>query len=1054
MSIVVNENPMTIANPKNDNHIANKSNESNESHVSLNKKKKEFVTDSARDNLYNKDQPINKVYTHKSTVSRMYSMKDSDNDNNSTVIEVKKSAWRKKIKKFVDSTPVLIVMSIFTVFVLFITDIQAAFLRKNVDYGLNVIQCILFVLFGIEIVLASIGKPEYLLSFFFWLDLIATLSMIEDIDWIMEPIMGYQPHDPTITVDASAHKGKSAARKAVNKVNSATRATRVLRIIRIVRLIRMVKLYKSVVIAKEKKEKMKMEEIKERLKNEKEVSDNSSSSREKTSEESIRQTTATVSNTKDNNNIQDNDEDNDNDMINNDNGNDHIEVPEFQTIEHNDNDDNCNDNMNYKRKQSNISNLCSENIPITTKTSMLKDKIKRMNTIKKVNTIKRALTIKSIKSMKSLKHKSNEEELNYDMIFDNISDEEDEEELINETYISRIVTESLTKKVIILILGLLIIFPFLSDDFYTDTHSISYSQLAEYLTNDEILYGVYSYIIPKDTLDLFFDKQFPAINISIGKTLYYTNPEYTDVNYFRYNEISSEYSEDGTVCVVYSLLTETKLEGILNMAQTLFVCVCLAVATILFENDANKLVLTPLEIMTEIVETVAKDPVNARNVEVLQTGIKAVMNQEEQNMNDNNNNNTNNNSQSIIRLNNDNENYEISVIKTAIVKISALLAISFGEAGGNIITKNLSNDQELIPRFRGKKKNAIFGFCDIRQFDKITIALEERISLFVNNIAEIVHSSVDRFGGATNKNIGDAFLNVWKFYNETPIKKTKLSTMKRQSLQRKDNLIEIDPSNIQVSITADSSILAFLRILMKINKSVSLLSYRDNPDILKHIPNFKLNMGFGLHFGYGIEGAIGSSYKIDASYLSPNVNIAARLESATKQFGVNLLLSDTLYDKCSSDMKKICRHIDCVKVKGSELPLNLYTVDVNLNLKVNDMKKVKYASIRDKRKRYAEKKKLFKKEIDYEKSVTKVVLAKSSYMELLKTKRNNEFYSLWNSGIEHYKEGNFKKAGEYFDKCLLIEPDDGPAKTLINYFEKVKYVKPEEWKGVRELFSK
>ena len=30
--------------------------------------------------------------------------------------------------------------------------------------------------------------------------------------------------------------------------------------------------------------------------------------------------------------------------------------------------------------------------------------------------------------MKSLKHKSNEEELNYDMIFDNISDEEDESE--------------------------------------------------------------------------------------------------------------------------------------------------------------------------------------------------------------------------------------------------------------------------------------------------------------------------------------------------------------------------------------------------------------------------------------------------------------------------------------------------------------------------------------------------------------------------------------------------------------------------------------------------
>ena len=34
-------------------------------------------------------------------------------------------------------------------------------------------------------------------------------------------------------------------------------------------------------------------------------------------------------------------------------------------------------------------------------------------------------------------------------------------------------------------------------------------------------------------------------------------------------------------------------------------------------------------------------------------------------------------------------------------------------------------------------------------------------------------------------------------------------------------------------------------------------------------------MHFGLHLGWAIEGAIGSKFKIDASYLSPNVNIAS-----------------------------------------------------------------------------------------------------------------------------------------------------------------------------------
>ena len=97
-------------------------------------------------------------------------------------------------------------------------------------------------------------------------------------------------------------------------------------------------------------------------------------------------------------------------------------------------------------------------------------------------------------------------------------------------------------------------------------------------------------------------------------------------------------------------------------------------------------------------------------------------------------------------------------------------------------------------------------------------------------------------------------------------------------------------------------------------------------------------MGFGLHMGYGIEGAVGSTYKIDASYLSPNVNIAARLESASRQFHIPILISGVLYNLLSDEMKDLCRFVDCVMVKGSELPLDLYTIDVNLNLKTQNEK--------------------------------------------------------------------------------------------------------------------
>lgn len=45
---------------------------------------------------------------------------------------------------------------------------------------------------------------------------------------------------------------------------------------------------------------------------------------------------------------------------------------------------------------------------------------------------------------------------------------------------------------------------------------------------------------------------------------------------------------------------------------------------------------------------------------------------------------------------------------------------------------------------------------------KLKYNILKDVMIFVNNLAEVVHSMVDRFLGAANKNIGDAFLLVWK----------------------------------------------------------------------------------------------------------------------------------------------------------------------------------------------------------------------------------------------------------------------------------------------------
>jgi hypothetical protein len=56
------------------------------------------------------------------------------------------------------------------------------------------------------------------------------------------------------------------------------------------------------------------------------------------------------------------------------------------------------------------------------------------------------------------------------------------------------------------------------------------------------------------------------------------------------------------------------------------------------------------------------------------------------------------------------------------VKIGTLLALGYGEAGTSIIAQNMreSGVDNLIA---GKKKIAIFGFCDIRNFTDATEVL-------------------------------------------------------------------------------------------------------------------------------------------------------------------------------------------------------------------------------------------------------------------------------------------------------------------------------------------
>jgi hypothetical protein len=58
------------------------------------------------------------------------------------------------------------------------------------------------------------------------------------------------------------------------------------------------------------------------------------------------------------------------------------------------------------------------------------------------------------------------------------------------------------------------------------------------------------------------------------------------------------------------------MEAILSICRTIFVCIVLSIAAIMFTSDANRLVLSPIERMLEKVKLIAKNPLAAASDEV------------------------------------------------------------------------------------------------------------------------------------------------------------------------------------------------------------------------------------------------------------------------------------------------------------------------------------------------------------------------------------------------------------------------------------------------------
>lgn len=142
--------------------------------------------------------------------------------------------------KFVNWWPVTMFMTIVTIYALFADDFRLLFFEKPMDEIFYMITFVSLLFFLLELFLASLATPDYFLGFYFWLDLVATLSLFTDIAWIWDPIIGTSQK----VNKEDAEQAGSVAR-AGRSARIGTRASRIARVIRLIRLIRVVKLYKN-----------------------------------------------------------------------------------------------------------------------------------------------------------------------------------------------------------------------------------------------------------------------------------------------------------------------------------------------------------------------------------------------------------------------------------------------------------------------------------------------------------------------------------------------------------------------------------------------------------------------------------------------------------------------------------------------------------------------------------------------------------------------------------------------------------------------------------------
>ncbi len=189
----------------------------------------------------------------------------------------------------------------------------------------------------------------------------------------------------------------------------------------------------------------------------------------------------------------------------------------------------------------------------------------------------------------------------------------------------------------------------------------------------------------------------------------------------------------------------------------------------------------------------------------------------------------------------------------------------------------LQNNPELL-KLGGERRTCTFLFTDVRGFTNLSEKLEpEEVTDIMNKALTVQVECIQAHGGMVDKFIGDACMAIF------------------------NSPLDLDEHEQRAVACAQDMRTAIKALQKELPEPVAI--------------------GIGVNTGEAVIGNMGSDSRFDYSAIGDAVNTAARLESATKEAGVDILIGE----RTACKVPRTLFH-DTIKVKGKAKALKVYTI--------------------------------------------------------------------------------------------------------------------------------